>query len=168
MNVQLIPDLRIAVGALAIGALLTQVFITPLFANSFAEAYPEAAYLALPYMIAIIAAICGIEAALLAIWKLLSIVKRGEVSTGPSLGWVNFITGCLLFTAAIMASVFAHASFVAYVGGPPVFFGLLASIALGAGAIFLRTSMKRGLIADGVEGPLVGGVESRLEFKATT
>lgn len=146
MGIEQIPRLRIVVGALAAGALFSQVFLTPLVANGFAETYPGAAYLASPYAIAVIVATGGLEAILLAVWQLLSIAQRGENTAGTSARWANFATGGLIFSAAIMAIVFAHATFAASVGGPPVFFGFLASIALGGGAPALSNAMKRNLL----------------------
>ena len=146
MNVQQIPLLRIAVVMLALGSILAQIFITPLVARNFAAAYPEVAYLELPYTIAVIAAIAGFELALLAVWQILSLVKRGATPTGSQMLWVNFMTTCILFTAATLIGIIMHATFIANIGTPAMLFGLLASIAFGASAIFLRTAVRRGLL----------------------
>ncbi|GAA1360384.1 hypothetical protein GCM10009596_17100 [Arthrobacter rhombi] len=168
MNVEQIPVLRVAVVTVAVGAILTQALITPAVANSFAGAYPEAAYLATPYMIAIIVAIFGLEAALLAIWRLISIAKPGNHSHSVSTNWINFMTLCLIFAAVIMAFVFTHAAFIAYVGGPPVLFGLLASIALAVSAPFFRNVMKRSFIEELSEKRPDGSVEESTKLKART
>ncbi len=146
MNIQQIPLLRIAVVILALGSILAQVFITPLVARSFAAAFPEAAYLELPYTVAVIVAIGGFELALLAVWQILSIVKRGATFTGSPMFWVNFMTTCFLFAAATLIGIIMHATLIANIGTPIMLFGLLASIAFGASAIVLRTAVKRGLL----------------------
>ncbi|MFB9166017.1 DUF2975 domain-containing protein [Arthrobacter psychrochitiniphilus] len=146
MNFQQIRLLRIAVVMLALGSILTQVFITPHVARSFAEAYPEVAYLERPYTIAVIVAIAGFELALLAIWQILSIVKRGAAFTRSPMRWVNFMTTSFLFTAATLIGIIMHATFIAKIGTPAMLFGLLVTIAFGASAIFFRAAVKRGLL----------------------
>ncbi|MDJ0318654.1 DUF2975 domain-containing protein [Arthrobacter antibioticus] len=147
MNIQQIPLLRIAVVMLVLGSILAQIFITPHVARTLAAAYPEVAYLELPYTDAVVVAIAGFELALLAVWQILSIVKRGATVPGSPMRWVNFMTTCLLFTAATLVGIIMHATFIANIGTPAMLFGLLASIAFGASALFLRNAVKRGLLA---------------------
>lgn len=146
MNIQQIPLLRIAVVMLALGSILAQIFITPLVARTFAAAYTEVAHLEIPYTIAVIVALAGFELALLAVWRILSLIKRGATSTGTPMLWVNFMTICILFTAATLIGIIMRATFIANIGTPAMLFGLLVSIAFGASAIFLRTAVKRGLL----------------------
>ena len=146
MVIQQIRLMRITVVMLALGSILAQVFITPHVARSFAAAYPEVAYLERPYTIAVIVAIAGFELALLAVWQILSIVKRGAAFTGSPMRWVNFMTVCFLFTAATLIGIIMHATFIANIGTPAMLFGLLASIAFGASALVLWTAVKRGLL----------------------
>lgn len=145
MNIQQIPVLRIVV-VLALGSILTQVFITPPVARTLAAKYPEVAYLERPYTIAVIVAIAGFELALLAAWQILSLIKRGATSTGSPMRWVNFMTTSILFTAATLIGIIMHATFIANIGTPAMLFGLLASIAFGASAFFFRTAVNRGLL----------------------
>lgn len=146
MKIRQIPLLRIAVVMMALGLILAQIFITPLVARTFAATYPEVAYLELPYTIAVIVAIAGFELALLAVWQILSLMKRGATSTGSPMLWVNFMTTGLLFTAATLIGIIMHATFIANIGTPIMLFGLLASIAFGTSAIFLWTAVKCGLL----------------------
>ncbi len=133
-----VPLLRIAVGALALGALLAQLVVVPRVAAGFAGAYPEVARLAPPYVIAIVIAIGGFEVALLAAWRLLSAAEGGEAATSRSRLWADVMTASLGVMAVLFAGVCAHAGFVEGVGGPPMLFGLLSSLALVPGAILLR------------------------------
>lgn len=151
MNSQQVLPLRIAICALALGAVAAQIFLIPLSASSYAEAYPEVAHLAAPYAAACIVAVVGIEMALLAGWKILSIAKLEGSFTSSVLGWVNVMAAGLVFTAAVLVGVFAHASFVANIGGPAILFGLLASIAFGAGAVVARRAAKREVLVDSGE-----------------
>lgn len=145
MSIQQILLLRIAVVMLALGSILAQLFITPLVARSFAAAYPEVAYLELPYTVAVIVAIGGFELALLAAWQILSLVKREAIFIGPPMRWMNFMTACFLFAAATLVGIIMHATFMANIGTPAMLFGLLSSIAFGTSALFLRSAVKRGL-----------------------
>lgn len=143
MNSQQVLPLRIATCVLALGALDAQIFVIPRAASSYADEYPEVAHLAAPYAAACIVAVVGIQMALLAGWKILSIAKREESFTGSVLGWVNVMAASLVFTAAVLVGVFAHASFVENIGGPAMLFGLLASVALGTGAVAARRAAVR-------------------------
>jgi hypothetical protein len=121
---------RVILGAFAVGALLAQVMIVPQVAAEYAGAYPEVAYLASLYVTAIVVAIGGFEVALLASWQLLSAAVAGNVSTSRSKRWATVMTASLCFMSLIFAGVFVHAGSVANVGGPPMLFGLLVSLAL--------------------------------------
>src|SRR5699024_11014292 len=61
MEAHQISALRFTIGALLLTALAVQVAFTPLAARSLASSYPEVAYLAVPYTIAIGAAFIGFD-----------------------------------------------------------------------------------------------------------
>lgn len=145
MNIHQIRLLRIVVVMLALVSILAQVLFTPLVARSAAAAFPEVAYLEVPYTIAVIVAIGGFELALVAVWQILAMAKRGATFAGTPMRWVNFMTICILFTAATLIGIIMHATLIANVGTPVMLFGLLASIAFGTSALFVRTAVKRGL-----------------------
>lgn len=127
---QQVARLRIIFGALALGALLAQLVVVPLVAADYAEAYPEVAYLAPPYVAAIAVAIGGFEVALLAAWQLLSAAVADDASAGRSKRWANVMAASLSLMAVIFAGVCVHAGSFAAVGGPAMLFGLFASLAL--------------------------------------
>lgn len=138
MTRQQVPLLRVAIGALALVALATQALVVPRVAAACADAYPEVAYLERPYVVAVVVAIVGFEAALFAAWQLLSAVKAGEASTGRAKRWANVMAGSLYCMAVVLAGVCVHAGFVANVGGPADVFGILASLAVVAVAFVVR------------------------------
>lgn len=154
MNIQQIPSLRIVIGILALGALMAQLFVIPLTAVSYASVYPEAASLAIPYMVAFIVAVVGVELALLAGWKILAIAKQEGSLTSSAMGRIEFITASLVCTAVVMVGIFAHACFFTTLGSPATLFGLLVSLGLGAGALIFRKSVKRHLDARTLHGGL--------------
>lgn len=130
--------LRIALGVLALGALLTQLVFIPRAAAEAAAAYPEVASLAPPYVTALVVALVGFEVALLAAWQLLSAAAAGGALTRRSKLWANVMAASLGFMAVISAGVCYHAGFDAAVGGPAMLFGILFSIAFVPVAVVLR------------------------------
>ncbi|MCW2131926.1 DUF2975 domain-containing protein [Arthrobacter sp. VKM Ac-2550] len=145
---QQVARLRIIFGAFALGALLAQLVVVPLVAADYAEAYPEVAYLAPPYVTAIVVAIGGFEVALLAAWQLLSAAVVGEASAGRSKRWANVMAVSLGLMAVLFAGVCVHAGSFAAVGGPPMLFGLLTSLALVPVAFGIRNKALDFLLDD--------------------
>lgn len=138
MTRQQVPLLRVVLVALALVAVLTQALVVPWVASGYVDAYPEVAHLAQPYVIAVVVAFGGFEVALLAAWLLLSAANAGDASPCRSKRWANALAASLAFMATLFAGVCAHAAFIANVGGPPVLFGLLVSLALVPAAFALR------------------------------
>lgn len=139
MNEDQVRRFRIVMGALVLGALSIQLVVVPQVAADYAESYPEVAYLAVPYVIAIVVGIGGFEVALLATWQLLSAVATDGTLTSRSKRWANVMAASLVFMAVIFAGVCVHAGSVANVGGPAMLFGLLAALALVPAAVGLRS-----------------------------
>lgn len=127
-----------AIAAIALAAVATQWLIVPQVARGFAEAYPEVAYLAPPYTIAMVAAIGSFEVGLLAAWQLISAARTKKVLSSGTRQWANTMAASVALMAMLFAGVCAHASFIADIGGPPVFLGLLAALALVPGSVILR------------------------------
>jgi hypothetical protein len=151
---QRVTPLRVLLGALALGTLLTQVVIVPSTAAEYAEAYPEVAYLAAPYVTAIVVAIGGFEVALLAVWQLLSAAAAGGASPRRAKLLAHVLAVSLSFMAVIFAGVCVHAGSFAAVGGPAMLFGILASLALVLVAFVLRKKAVDFVLTDNVDGPL--------------
>ncbi|GAB3531905.1 hypothetical protein GCM10027403_03120 [Arthrobacter tecti] len=148
-----VPRLRIVIGAIAFLAMLVQIVVIPRIAANYANDYPEVAYLAPPYVVAIVIAIGSFEVALLAAWQLLSAAEAGDTLTSRSPRWANVVAASLLFMAMIFAGVCVHAGSVASVGGPAMLFGLLASLAVVPAAFALRKkTMGSSLVDDVVPG----------------
>lgn len=143
-----VPFLRSWIGALALAALLAQLVVVPRVAAANARAYPEVAHLERPYVLAIVVALGGFEVALLAAWQIVSAAKRGQALTSRSKRWANVMAASLGLMAVLFAGVFAHAGFVESVGGPPMGFGLLVSLALVPGAFVLRSKARVFSLAD--------------------
>lgn len=137
--------IRIALGALALGALIAQLLVVPLVAASLADKYPQVAHLESPYLAAVTMAILGFEAALLACWVLVTRAVAENASARRVRRWANGMTVSLCFMALLLAGVFFHAGWEENVGGPPMLFGLLACLVVLPVALILRSWAMRSL-----------------------
>lgn len=153
MNKEQVRRFRIVIGAIALVALLTQIVVVPWAAADHAAAYPKVAYLAVPYVTAIVVAIGAFEVALLAVWQILSAAATGGATTSRSKRWANVMAAALIFMAVIFAGVCVHAGSVANIGGPAMLFGLLASVALVPAAFALKKKAMEFSLADDAATP---------------
>ena len=136
--------LRFALVILLLGTVLTQVLV-PVLASEEARIFPEVAYLAVPYSVALILVIACVQVALLVVWRLLSLVDGGVIFTRRALRWVDVITACAVVATVLSAGVLIHLLFVVGVGGPSVALALPASLAGGLAFVLLMVVM-RGLL----------------------
>lgn len=138
MTKQEAVPLRFVLVALGFLALLSQTVLLPRLAGEYAAAYPEVAHLAVPYVVAAIAAVACFEVALLAVWRMLTaVVAEGALTLGVTQS-ANVMAVSLGLTGITLAGICAHAGSVAAVGGPAMLFGLLAGLASVPAAVGLR------------------------------
>ncbi|GAA1106566.1 hypothetical protein GCM10009650_07180 [Nesterenkonia jeotgali] len=146
---------RILLGGLFLGALIAQLILVPALAASLAADYPQVAHLQMPYLAAVTVAIGGFEVAVVAAWRLLTVAAVDTDAAPAAVAdtvataaerpttdrvrrWANIMTVSLGVMAVISAGVFLHAGWVGNIGGPPMLFGLLASMAVLLTAPVLR------------------------------
>jgi len=136
--------LRVALVVPLLGTVLVQIGL-PMLAAEEGRIFPEVAYLVVPYSVAAILFIgCG-QVALLAVWRLLSMVDGGVIFTRRALRWVDLITACAAVATVLSAGVLIHMlSFVPGGGGPTVYF--LAACVAGGLAFVLLMVVMRGLL----------------------
>ncbi|MGW9404875.1 DUF2975 domain-containing protein [Arthrobacter sp. NPDC055585] len=134
--------LRILIAVLAFGALVLQILLIPQAGDSYADRFPEAAYLAFPYTTAIAVGFIGFEVALLAAWQLVSAVQTDRALNSRTVRWTNVTAASLGFMAAVFACVCAHTLFWTEFGSPAVFFGFLVSLALFACVFVVRNGVR--------------------------
>ena len=80
--------------------------------------------------------------ALLAVWRLLSLVDRGVIFTSRALRWVDVITACAAVATVLSAGVWIHMlGFVPGGGGPMVYY-LGACVAGGLAFVLLMVVMR--------------------------
>lgn len=107
---------RVGIVVLLLGSVLAQVLV-PVLASQEAAIYPEVAHLAMPYTIAAIAFIgCG-QVALLAVWRLLSLVDAGAILTGRATRWIDVIIAATVAATVLSVGVLVHLLFIVGVGG---------------------------------------------------
>ena len=140
--------LRVALVVPLLGTVLVQIG-TPMLASEEGGTFPEVAYLVVPYSMAAILFIgCG-QVALVAVWRLLSLVNGGVIFTRGALRWVDVITACAGVATALSACVLIHMlGFVPGGGGPTVYF--LAACVAGGLAFVLLMVVMRGLLESAI------------------
>jgi hypothetical protein len=140
--------LRVVLVVLLLGTVLAQVLV-PVFASEVGTSFPEVAYLVVPYSVAAILFIgCG-QVALLAVWRLLSLVDGGVIFTRRALRWVDVITACAAVATLLSAGVLIHMLDFVPGGGGPTFYYLAACLAGGLAFVLLMVVM-RGLLESAI------------------
>lgn len=145
--------LRVALLVLLLGSVLAQVLV-PVFASQTGTSFPEVAHLVVPYSVAAILFIgCG-QVALLAVWRLLSLVDGGVIFTRRAVRWVDVITACAAIATVLSAAVLIHMLGFVPDGGGPMIYYLAACVVGGLAFALLMVVMRRLLesaIADRTE-----------------
>ena len=140
--------LRVALLVLLLGSVLVQVLV-PVYASQVAAQAPKVAYLVVPYSLAAILFIgCG-QVALLAIWRLLSLVDGGVIFTRRAVPWVDVIVACAAVATVLSTVVLVHMLGVVPGGGGPMIYYLVAVITAGVAFLLLMVVM-RGLLLSAV------------------
>lgn len=145
MNRLTVAALRVLLVILFLSAVSAQAWFIPQLARDCVSAFPELAYLAPGYVILWFAVAVCVQIALVAVWVLLSKVRRGAIFSDRSFLWVNAIAGAGALATALVAGFEFHLLGVVDVGGPPL--GILLSGIVVAGAAFtLVMVVMRGLL----------------------
>lgn len=136
--------LRATLAVLLSGTFLAQCLI-PVEASSTGATYPEVAHLVVPYSAAAILALVGVQAALVAVWRLLTLVSVGQVFTPRALRWVDLVVAGAALWTVLSGVVLVHLVAVVGVGGPGAALGLAACVVCGV-AVALLMIVMRGLL----------------------
>ena len=145
MNIVLATALRVVIVLILLIAFLGQVIVIPFIAHEFAVTDPELARLAVPYAAIAIAIVACVEVALIAVWILLSRVRRRAIFSESSFLWVDVVIGCgAIATVLTTALVIWHQSVEQL--GPPPFLIVLTCVAVGGVAFVLLMLVMRGLL----------------------
>lgn len=140
--------LRVALVVLLLVPVLVQVLL-PVWASRSAAGMPEVAYLVIPYSVAAILFIACGQVALLAIWRLLSLVQGGVIFTRPAVRWADIIIACAAVAATLTTTVLVHMiGFVPGGGGPTIY--LMTLTIAGCVTFVLFMIVMRGLLVAAV------------------
>ena len=145
MNALAVLGLRIFLVLLFAGALFAQIVMIPLTGFDISEFYPKRGYLEVPYIVlGILAVACG-QVAIVAVWALLSRVRRGAIFTPSAFRLVDVIIWCGVIATALVASVEVNAIVIENIGSPAILI-LLTSAVIAGGAFVLLMIVMRGLL----------------------
>jgi len=140
-----ISALRLCLVVLGVGALFGQTIYVPVAASQSSEIYPELAYLAVPYALALIVVLTCVQAVLVAIWKLLAMVEEGWIFNPRAVRWVDVIIVSAAVAAVVTVGVATHLVNVVGVGGPFALVVQAGSSVAGVSFVLLMVVM-RGLL----------------------
>ena len=129
---------------LAIAAAI-QIWLLPAISADFAADAPEFAYLRIPYLIVCELLMVGFDAALIAIWRLLSLVASSSVFSDAAFRWVGLIIGCIGLDTVLVIGLLAH-NLIASLG-PPILAIALTILTVVGTALTLLMIVMRGLLA---------------------
>lgn len=136
--------LRLALFVLLLATVLAQVLV-PVYASGTGTRHPEVGYLVIPYSLAAILFIgCG-QVALLAVWRLLSLVDGEIIFTHRAVRWVDVIVTCGAAATALAAVVLVHMFAFVPGGGGPMGLYLVACTVASLAFVLLMLVM-RGLL----------------------
>jgi hypothetical protein len=145
MNRLTVLALRVLLVLLFLGGLLAQTWFIPQFAVHMAGVYPEVSFLAVPYAALSIAIVACGQLVFIALWVLLSRVRRGAIFTERAFRWVD-----LIIVAGSVATAFVFAIEIHLLGivdvGPPALGVLLTGVVIAGAAFVLLMLVMRGLL----------------------
>jgi Protein of unknown function (DUF2975) len=138
----------VALLVLAVASVFAQIAV-PAYASEVGARFPEVAHLVVPYSVAAILFIgCG-QVALLAIWRLLSLVDGGVIFTRRAVRWVDVMVGCGVVATILTIAVLIHMLGFVPGGGGPMIYYLVGGIAGGLAFVLVMVVM-RGLLLSAV------------------
>jgi hypothetical protein len=145
MNRFTVLALRVLLILLFLGGVLGQAWIIPQIAAGMARTYPEVSFLELPYSVLAMGTILCTQVVFVALWALLSKVKRGAIFTARAFRWVNAIIVAGIVATALPLAVEIHLLAVVD-AGPPAIVLLLTGVVVASAAFVLLMVVMRGLL----------------------
>lgn len=141
MTSRVVVPLRVLIVVLLLLALAAQALV-PLAATEAATTTPELSYLQVPYAVAGIATIgCG-QVVLVAIWPLLTRVRRGAIFDVAAFRWVGVMIGAGVVATTLSLLLTAHVLLVVQQGPVTVPLVLLGGCAAVAAFTLLMVVMR--------------------------
>lgn len=135
--------LKSMLALLVLVTLAAQVFVLPEIAQSTANLYPDIAWLRLPMLVIAIVFVTCVQVALIATWRLLTMVGRDRIFQDRAFVLVDVIIGAILVAIALMIAAVVLLSTVG-LGGPATLY--LIAIAIAGAALALLVVVMRRLL----------------------
>ena len=140
--------LRIVLAGLLAGSLFVQVWMVPLIANDMNVADTDVARIRIPFIVVIVLGILTIQVAMICVWRLLTMVRRGTVFSPAAFRYVDVMIG-----AAVAAALIAFTFGLILAPGeavPPGIVLLIGGVGVMAAGIALVILVMRMLLAQAV------------------
>ncbi|MEU6267355.1 DUF2975 domain-containing protein [Saccharopolyspora shandongensis] len=140
MNRIVIVLLRVGIVAAVLLGLFGQIVVIPTAAGDEVDRFPPYAPFAAPYVAVTIIGVACVQAVLVAVWMLLSMVRRDAIFTPRAFRWVDIIIGASVVATLLAIGTAGHLS-VASIPSPDdgmdVISALAAAVAcVGVGTLF--------------------------------
>ncbi|MFI0463252.1 MULTISPECIES: DUF2975 domain-containing protein [Saccharopolyspora] len=140
MNRIVIVLLRVGIVAAVLLGLFGQIVVIPTAAADEVDSFPPYAPFAAPYVVVTIIGVACVQAVLVAVWMLLSMVRRDAIFTPRAFRWVDIIIGASVVATLLAIGTAGHLS-VASIPSPgdgmDVVSALAAAVAcVGVGTLF--------------------------------
>lgn len=108
MHRSLITVLRVGIIAAFLFGLFGQIVVIPTTAADEVDRFPPYSPLAVPYATVAIAGVVCVQVALVAVWRLLTMVERDAAFTPRAFRWVDIVIGCLVTGTLLALGVSGH------------------------------------------------------------
>jgi Protein of unknown function (DUF2975) len=145
MNRAFVIALRVLLVIMFASGLFGQILLIPVISGSEAALFPEFAYLQVPYSILAILAVACVELALIAVWVLLSMVRREAIFSERAFRWVDVIIGSGIAGTLLTLGVEVQMLGFTHAGGPAAVLALTGGV-IGGTATVLLVVVMRGLL----------------------
>lgn len=149
MNRTLAGILQAIVILALVGLLAVQVLGVPTLAARVAAAEPEYAFARWPLSLALIAALLCVQVVLVAMWRLLGLIRSGDIFRGAGRWWVDVIVAALVALWVVILATTVW-QFVTAANAPGIFLFELALLLVGPVVILLMLVM-RGLFREATD-----------------
>lgn len=134
--------LRVLLVVIMVGGLVGQLWFFPTLAGELARTYPELEWLEGPLLAVVVLVILGAQAALVALWRLLSMVERDSVFSPDAFGWVDVIIIAAIVDTVLVLGIWTLLTFGANANPPALMLTELALVVCGAALALLMVVMK--------------------------
>ncbi|MGC5616189.1 DUF2975 domain-containing protein [Georgenia sp. Z1491] len=111
-------------------------------ATEFVRLAPDVAFLRVPMLVVWIAVVACVQVALVAVWRLLDLVRSDEIFAGSASRWVDAVIGSVVTATVLVTGVFVYLTVVLGQGSPAIALALLCLVVLGVGVALLIVVMR--------------------------